>query len=141
MNAETILERRARCDHAGSGNGPCLRCGASPRRKWLELAAQWMRTASQAVVRAEACADRANAESEADALAAHLEDLRDRQLRLRQLIVLADGFDYYRERERISLRRARLTTLRKVRERLERPREPEPVWRGTFGARCEEAAT
>ncbi len=139
MNAATILERRARCDHAGSGNGPCGRCGASPQRKWLDTAARWMRVAGQAVARAQECAAQASAEATEAVMASHRHVLRFRESRLRQLVIAIDGFDYYRERERIAQRRARLTTLRKVRERLERPREPEPPWRGTFGARCEEA--
>ena len=141
MNAATILERRARCDHAGSGNWTCGRCGASPQRKWLDTAAQWMRVAGQAVARAQECAAQASAEATEAVMASHRKGLRLRESRLRQLIILIDGFDYYTAREKMAMGRARLTALRKVRERLERPREPEPPWRGTFGARCEEAAT
>jgi hypothetical protein len=135
-----LVAMRRQCDHAGSGDGPCGRCGASMQRKWLEAASGWAAVARDVSLRAMECATRA---SDAAAMAAAREEwlaTLTYHADLRETCALIAGFDYYRLRDRLDRGRARLAGLRAVRERLERPRGVESPERGTFGARCEEAA-
>lgn len=137
MNVINLFNRRRICDHRGSGDGACPTCGASPQRKWLEHAARWLKVASDAVLRAKECSDRAGAESASAVLAAHHRVALHDGFKLRQTLTLLDGLDWCAVRDRVDQARTRRDGIRLVRERLERRRGSQAKERGTYGASCE----
>ena len=129
-NRMNPIDRRRLCDHAGTGDGPCTHCGATPQRKWLDLANEWIATAIAASARAEECADLACDAALAEQARLARATLTSRRKHLRETCILIDGFGYYAERDRIDKARNRREVLRVVREGLDE------TFTGTMGARC-----